>query len=823
MTFIRYKYIPIFVFFCLLIIVFLPVYSQSLLQNPASVNVDSLTDAQINQFLQQAQAAGLSDADLIAQAQAKGMSAEQIQKLQSRIQGLRNVKTATTGGSSGSTPSSSARIVTGAENGDAGTVATGKSRIFGADLFRNSNTSFEPNLRIATPVNYILGPDDEVDVNVYGNSLVSWKLSVSPEGNINIPGVGILNVSGKTIEQATAGIKAKLSASNYAIGRGTSVQVTLGNIRSIKVIVNGQVVKPGTITVPSLATVFNALYACGGPNDNGSFRDIEIIRGNKIIRHLDVYDFLLKGDQKDNIRLEDQDIIRVPTYKVRVDLTGEVKTPALFEVLPGESLKDVIRFAGGFTDLAYTDKIKVFQISGQERRITDVSESDYQSYTPLRGDRYVVDKILDRYQNRITISGAVFRPGQFELSKGLTLSQLITKAGGLKEDAFENGYVTRLNPDNTLGSISFNTKAIMNNTAADISLQREDVIRIASVFDLRDKYIVSIKGEVRQPGNFQYADSMTVQNLIIKAGGFSEGASPKRLEVSRRITNGDPSSSSSNIAQVFSVNINSNLSSDSARFVLKPFDVVSVYSLPGYEVPRTVKIEGEVIYPGYYTIKTKNERISDLITRAGGITASADIEGARLKRTEHLGIDLNKSTVDVNEVKQERVDRLEHIQKTLKDSTNNVYEQLKNDYVGIDLKAIMKNPGSPEDVLLEEGDVLRIPKQQQLVKVNGEVLFPSSVVYTNSKSLGDFVSNAGGFSPNALKRRAYVVYANGAVESTRSFLFIKSYPKVKPGSEIVIPKKPESKGISATEVGSITAALASAAAVLIGVISISRK
>lgn len=798
----------------------MPVKAQSIPQNLSNVNVSELTDVQIRSMLQQAQASGLTDSQLIQQAQDRGISADQLQALQRRIAAIRQTNANGTDLNIRNGELQPRKLNSASDTLNNPTQITNRnnpSRIFGADLFRGGNTTFEPNLRLATPVNYILGPDDQLNINVYGSSLVNWKLDVSPEGNINIPGIGLLNVAGKTIEQATAAIKNKLSANNYAIGRGTSVQVSLGNIRSIKVIIVGEVIKPGTYTLPSLATVFNALYSANGPNDNGSFRQIEIIRNNRIIRRLDIYDFLVKGDQKDNIGLQDQDIIRVPTYRIRVEMNGEVKHPALFEVLPGETLADVVRFAGGFTDQAYTSVIKVSQISDQQRRITDVVENDFKNYIPLRGDIYTVGRILDRYANRVTISGAVFRPGQYELQKGLTLTQLIQKAAGLKEDAFTGtATITRLKPDNTTEIVSFNLSDIINKSAADIPLQREDVVNISSIFDLRDQYRVSIKGEVRHPGEFAYADSMSVADLIIDAGGFAEGASAKRIEVARRVSNSDPTSKTSFVAQVFSVNVDAQLKNGEAAFKLKPFDIVSVYTLPGYEMQRTVKIEGEVLYPGYYTIRKKNEKISDIVTRAGGISASADVDGGTLIRDNIsiLGIDKNKT--DVAAIAADRTENLQRLKQSYKDSSNTTIYAPRNNHVGIDLKTILNKPGSNIDLIMEDGDIIRIPKQQQVVRVNGEVLYPSAVVYNSDKTFKGYVLNAGGYAPGALKRGAYIVYPNGTVKGTRKFLFWNSHPIVKPGSEIYVPKKPERKGNVGQEILAYATGLASIVAILVG-------
>jgi protein involved in polysaccharide export with SLBB domain len=481
----------------------------------------------------------------------------------------------------------------------------------------------------------------------------------------------------------------------------------------------------------------------------------------------------------------------------------------------------VINFAGGFANEAYTARVKVLQINDQQRRITDVNQTDFKNYVPLRGDKYVVDKILERFENRVQIEGAVFRPGVYELDKGLTLSGLIAKAAGLKEDAFTaRGNITRLNPDNSKAMISFDVKGILDKSKTDIPLQREDSVYIASIFDLRDKYTVDIKGEVRKPGRFVYADSMSVADLIIRAGGFAEGASAKRIEVSRRISNGDPLSKNGKVALVYSVNLNSKLSLDSALFVLHPYDIVSIYSLPGFEKQRTVKIEGEVLYPGYYTIQSKNEKISDILKRAGGLTASADPDGSSLKRKNMIILGVNKSKTDSAELAQERQLRMKHIMRAQRDSTDTLSEQRRNDFIGINMAEIIRKPGSSTDLILEDGDILRVPKQQQIVRINGEVLYPSAVVFERGKSFKDYILNAGGYSSDALRRGAYVVYPNGAVRGTRKVLFFNSHPRVKPGSEIYVPKKPYHRPITAGEVVGLTGGIASIAAIILGIISL---
>jgi protein involved in polysaccharide export with SLBB domain len=791
-------------------------FAQVSTQNLATVNVDALTDQQILQISQQAKTSGTTDEQLYSQLRERGMPAGQIDKLSSRLNQLRAKDSRpyadTTRRQLNYVPDSSTY------NSNPRSQSL-RLPVFGADLFANHNIRFEPNLNLATPVNYIIGPGDQLDISVYGLSQANWKLQVSAEGNINIPGTGIINVAGKSISQATSLIRSKLIASNYTLGRGTNLQVTLGNIRSIKVIIVGQVVKPGTYTLPSLATVFNALYAAGGPNINGSFRKIEVIRNNKVIRRLDVYDFLVSGDQHDNVNLQDQDIIRVPTYEAHVEFSGQVKIPAIFEVLPKETLQDVINFAGGFTDSAYTSRIKVSQIFNQRRRITDIVESEFATYHPSRGDKYIAETIVNRFENRLTLYGAVYRPGVYELEKGLTLSQLIEKAEGLKEDAFmDRGTITRLRPDNTTEIISFNLRDIVNK-ANDIALQREDIINIASLFDLRDQYQVSINGLVRRPGTYAFAENMKVEDLIFQAGGFAEGASTLRIEVARRIADANPLATNTTIAEVFTVSSNNKLSPEQGNFTLKPFDIISVFSSPGYERQKTVKVEGEVLYPGVYAIKNKSDKISDLIKRVGGLTPFANINGATLRRENSAILGVDKDQIDISEVLQNRKDQLSRLNQSNADTSKNGYIP-RNNYVGINLNKIIDNPGSKIDLFLEDNDVLRIPKQEQIVRVNGEVLYPSSVVYVAGKSMRSYIDNAGSFSAYAWQKRPYIVYPNGTVKSTHKFLFFKFYPAVKPGSEIFVPRKPVKVNNALQEVFGVTTGLASLGAIILGIISL---
>jgi protein involved in polysaccharide export with SLBB domain len=525
---------------------------------------------------------------------------------------------------------------------------------------------------------------------------------------------------------------------------------------------------------------------------------------------LDIYDFLLYGSLKNNIRLQDMDVIRIPAYKTRVEVVGEVKSPAVFEMKYNETLGDLIRFAGGFTENAYKARIKVLKNTATEHEIQDVAADQFENYVPATGDKFFIDKILDRYTNRITINGAVFRPGEYELTEGLTLKQLIQKADGLKEDVFPNrGYINRLKDNLTREMVSFNTKDIMSGAAEDIALKREDIVNIPSIFDLKEEYSIVVMGEVRNPTTFPYADNMSLDDAIVMAGGFNDGATGKRIEIARRIKNSKTETDTTTTAQIFTINIDKNLN-NASNFELKPFDIISVFPAPGYVVQRTVVIEGEVLYPGTYTISNKNERISDLIKRAGGLTKSAYREGATLKRERKDKTQLEKEQEGIN-IKKYKTLRNKADSTEEKDE-NFTNEIIRNNFIGIDLDKILKKPGRQYDLLLSDGDIISIPKELQTVRVSGEVLSPSAVVFDRGAKFKAYVLRSGGFTADAYRKRSYITYANGSVEGTKTFLFFRKYPRVKPGAEIFIPLKKKDRGkLSATEIVAFTTAITTVA------------
>lgn len=837
------------VFTTLLFLIMLTVFQQLMAQtNYANVKVDDLTDTQIRQLMQRAESIGYNDAQLEQMAAAQGMKADEIQKLRLRVEKIRK--------QDGTTSSTAQRNDTSnrdlEESDDRSRTAVKinrdstkntranntnyknttetnifeglKPKIFGKELFSSSGLTFEPNLRMATPKGYVIGPDDELLIDLSGDNEASYKLKVSPEGVIRLQYVGNISVGGLTIEQAISKIRTSLGPTYPSLKTGrTSVAVNLGNIRTIRITLVGEVVKPGSYSLSSLSTVFNALNASGGPNENGSFRKIQVIRGNKVVSTIDVYDFLLNGVQKGNIRLQDQDVINIPVYEKRVEMSGEVKRPALFEVVSGESLADVLRFAGGFSTEAYSSNIKVLQNTNRERKIVDVPSTQFNSYNPQNGDKFIVDTILDRFANKVQIDGAVFRPGMYSLEDGATLKGLITKADGLKEDAFLNrGYINRLNFDNTASLISFDVAKIMSGTQADIPLQREDKVTISSLFDLRDEYKLSIQGEVRRPGTFDYADNTTVEALIQMAGGFKEGATPSRIEISRRVKSADTVGKNSRTAEIFTLSVDRNLKIEGPTFVLQPFDIVSVRNAEGYSIQKQIKLEGEVLYPGVYTITNKNERISDVIKRAGGLTSYAYAEGASLKRPGAEKVNpADKNAINNKEEEEKKYLNLKRAQESgTKDTLSAEVEQklIQSDLVGINLQRIIEKPLGKYDLIVEDGDIIRVPRTLQTVRITGEVLNPNSIVYLPGKSLRQYINGAGGFTSNARKNGTYIKYANGSAAAVSKFLFFNNYPVVKPGAEILVPKRAERERLTAQSWIGIGTAVASLGAIIVSLL-----
>ncbi|MFN8353459.1 MAG: SLBB domain-containing protein [Spirosomataceae bacterium] len=718
-----------------------------------------MTDEQIREFVNKARASGMSETDIERTALAQGYSAADVTKMRQRISALSSTTGKTTPPDTSSRSVSTGRVQSGEMAApQAPLVNSTPTALYGASLFSGPSKTFEPNLRLPTPKNYILGPDDKLVIDVYGYSQRTYTPTVTPEGTIRFENLSPINVGGLTIEEAKERIISRLRQIYEGLnsGGGTSATITLGAVRSIKVIVTGEVVRPGTYTISSLASLFNVLYEAGGPSSNGSFRTINVIRNNKIVRTLDLYDFLLRADQKDNIRLEDQDVVRVEDYQTRVALTGQVKRPFVYELKPNETLKDLLGFAGGFTDQAYTFTIGLTRNTPKERKLLNISQDEIATFIPQNGDRFSVGTILDRIENQVSIDGAVFRPGKYALEDGLrTLKDLISKAEGLREDAFlDRATIIRENTTLDPTNISVDLRQLLNGQLADIPLQRQDVVIIRSINDLREKRTVSILGAVNRGGSFPFVDNMSISDLITQSGGFNESAISSRIEVARRLkdgsdTTGIPSTQNMKLFE-FEIDKTLHLSTQDAAFKLKPFDIVTVRSSPRYESQKFVKIEGEVYYPGYYTLKESAERISDLIRRAGGLKPMAYTKGSRFYRSGTL--------------------------------------------VALELDKIIDNPSIGTNLLLQNGDSLKIEKISATVSIQGAVSNNLTVGFNANKTVKGYISQAGGWQENADKRRVFVVYPNGYTDRTRVYFGVfRKYPSVLPGSAIQVPSMQDKK------------------------------
>lgn len=789
---------------------------QSLPSDLSTVHSAQITDQQLIQLMSQLKQSGYTVNDVYSLVIARGMPPIEAQLLKNRLDTLMY----------GATKSSNDTTIN--NNYPYRTIdnlqidellePANKLKIFGAELFNKSNLTFEPNLRMATPKNYILGPDDEIVIDIFGYQEANHRLKITPDGNINVPYVGVMYVNGLTIEQATNRIIDKLTKNGYSnISNGrTKVQISLGSIRSIKVTLLGEVRKPGTYTLPSLATVFNALYASGGPADNGSFRNIQIIRNNKIIDTLDIYDFLMRGDQNHNIGLMDQDIIRIPPYITRVTVQGEVKRPGIYEVLNGESFKDILNFVGNFSDSAYTASVSVIQNTKTQKRVQDLNADSFATYKPHNADVYTIGKILDRYENRVQIEGAVFRPGTYEWKPALTLLQLIEHAQGLKEDAFtKRGIIRRLKTDLTSSFISVNIADILSKKIPDITLQKEDSISIRSIFDLREQFTVSIEGEVQSPNTYLYSEGMTLQDLIVLAGGFKEKASTSGIEIARRLKEGNPLNPDTTVTSIIRVSTTENIFDMEMPIVLEAFDKVIIHSNPSYISQKTVKIDGAVLYPGNYALSTQTDRVSTLLRRAGGLLPVADADAAYILRLRN-----------VSEMNKRRQQLLKATLSSKNDSANNaVTEAAVYDRLALNLKKIIEKPGSTQDVLLLEDDILHIGKITPTITITGMVYNPSIQPYQKGWTMKYYIDNAGGIiTANTRKRNIYIVYPNGEARKVKKFLFFTSYPTVKPGSYIIVPKiVNERKSLSTPEVIGIVSAITSVGAVVVALINNLKK
>lgn len=676
----------------------------------------------------------------------------------------------------------------------------GNIKVFGRDIFNNSNLTFEPSLNIATPVDYRLGPGDQLVIEVWGASQANITQKVTPDGYITIPDVGPIQVNGLTVQAASNKIRAKLSKIYSGMGTtnvdlSTDVKVSLGQIRTIQVNIMGEVAQPGTYALSSFSTVFHALYKAGGISQLGSLRNIKVVRGGRTVATVDVYDYILHGRSHSDIRLQEGDVILASPYDALVLVKGKIKRPMYYEMKRTESIRTLIDYAGGFTNDAYTSAVTVERNDEKERTICSVDDMNYGVFKVKDGDVVSVGAILDRYNNRIEIKGAVYRPGFYELGKEIsTVRDLITKADGLLEDAFTNRAVLhRENLDKTLEIISVNVKGVLDGTEPDITLQRNDVLFIPSKYDLEAKGTIEISGEVYSPGIFPYAENTKLEDLIIMAGGLTESASKVRVDIARRLNDPNSTKKQKEISKMFSFAVKDGFVVEGdPGFILEPYDQVFVRRSPGYTPKVNVSITGEVEFEGSYALNERNERLSDLIAHAGGLTGFAYLKGARLERqlTEEEYLQAKELLTMVASNNQ------------ISGNDSIIIPAVSRSYtVAIDLEKIMSNPHSSLDPVLQDGDAVIIPQLMTTVQVTGSVRKPNSVVYNPDMKLKDYISEAGGYAERARKSGTFILYPNGHIKELGRNASAK---EIVGGAKIIVPQKGRSQWNLGTTLSSIT-------------------
>lgn len=681
------------------------------------------------------------------------------------------------------------------------------SNIFGHSLFSNRNLSFEPSANLATPVNYRLGPGDEVIIDIWGASENTIRQTISTEGTILVRGLGPVHLSGMTVKEANSFLQREFSKIYSGISGtepNSEIKLTLGDIRTIQINIMGEVSVPGTYTLSAFSTVFHALYRAGGVNRIGSLRSIKVVRDGKTFADLDVYDFIMKGKMKDDIRLQEGDVIIVDPYQSLVEIVGKVKRPMFYEMKPTETVATILNYAGGFTGDAYKKAIRLVRKSGREHQVFNVDEMDYSVFRLDDGDMITIDAVLDRFENRVEVRGAVYRAGLYQLDGTVnTVKQLIKKAEGLRGDAFLNRVIIdREHEDLSHEIIAIDLGGLLNGTIADIPLQKNDILYIPSITDLKEEETVAIYGEVANPGTFLFSKNMTIEDLLVQAGGLLEEAATTRVEVTRRIKDPKSTSFSSVLGKTFTFDIKDGfiVGGNAENFYLEPFDAVYIRRSPAYRRQQNVVVAGEVLFSGSYSLLKKNERLSDLVSKAGGVTPDAYVKGARLIRK--LSDEERRRQNDAIRMAQNGEG---------KDSISIQKLNLSETYtVGIDLEKALANPKSDFDLVLREGDVLYIPEYVNTVKISGSVMYPNTVVYQKGKNLKFYINQAGGYGNMAKKKKVYVVYMNGTVSRLKA----RNASAIEPGCEIIVPSKAEKKHMAMAEILGISSTTATIAAMV---------
>jgi protein involved in polysaccharide export with SLBB domain len=688
-------------------------------------------------------------------------------------------------------------------------TGSGARNVFGRNVFNSRNLTFEPNSNMATPENYKLGPGDEVIIDVWGAAENTIRQTISPEGSISVSTLGPVYLNGMTVKEANSYLQREFSKIYAGVsGNSSQVKLTLGSIRTIQVNIMGEVAVPGTYRLSSFSSVFHALYRAGGVSGIGSLRSIRVMRGGRKVADIDVYDYILQGKSMDDIRLMENDIIIVPPYECIVDISGKVKRPMYYEMKSGETLATLIKYAGGFTGDAYSKSVRLLRMSGREKQIYNVDEMDYSVFKLVDEDAVNISAVLDRYENRVEIRGAVYRDGMYQINGSVnTVKQLIQKAEGLRGDAFlTRAQLQREHDDLTLEMIPIDLQGMMNGTVPDMALRRNDVLYIPSIHDITSEGTLTISGEVARPGTFIFSKNMTIEDLVMKAGGLNESASTARVDVTRRIKDPKGTDVSSTIGETFTFQLNDGYVIGGSEFILEPYDHVYIRRSPAYQAQQNVAIGGEILFGGSYALTHKNERMSDLVKKAGGVTPDAYTKGARLVRKMN------------NEEKARRSDVLRLANNgTGKDSISTRQLDLSDYYsVGIDLKKALENPGSDYDLVLREGDVLYVPEYENTVKINGGVMYPNTVLYKKGMKKDYYVNLAGGYANRAKKSKCYVIYMNGTLSRLRN----KTANHIEPGCEIVVPVKAERRKTSTAEILSMSSTSASMAAVVASLVNL---
>lgn len=687
-----------------------------------------------------------------------------------------------------------------------------KKEIYGHNIFKNLDMTFEPSVNLATPQNYRLGPGDEVIIDIWGASQNTIQDVISPDGYIMVQDLGPVYLSGKTVKEADAYIK-KVFSQIYSGLDGdnakSSIKLSLGQNRSVLVNVMGEVENPGTYQLSSFATVFNALYMAGGVNETGSLRNIKLYRNNKLVADVDMYEYIMNGRVKDDIRLEDNDAVVVSAHSILVNIDGRIRRPMFYEMRENESVADLINYAGGLESDAFRKDVRLVRMGDYQREIYTVTKEQQAGFIMMDGDSVYVDSIQVTFSNMAEVKGAVYRPGKFQIGGSITtVRDLVEAAGGLKEDAFPSrALLNRTNPDKTLTNLSIDIKALLDGSAQDEVIRNNDVLFIPSLFDLGEVKTFSVYGEVLFPGDYLYADNTSIEDLILQAGGLKEDASLSKVDVVRRMRDKDAIEKSDLLSETYSFNIDENLAILDNDFRLMPYDEVYVRRSPGYAVNRRVIVEGEVTFPGYYSLVTNTDRLSDIMSRVGQFSSEAYPEGARLERK--MTDDERQRMHNIAEILAGN-DSLALAQAVEKLENVNTFD------VGINLREAIDRPGGPADIVLRDGDRIIIPVFTNTVKINGEVMFSNTTPYVKGKNLKYYIEKAGGYSQRAKKSKAYVVYMNGSVEKAKR----RSSKLVQPGCEIVVPARQEREGLKPTEILSLGSTSASLATVVLALMNL---